>query len=390
MITLKTGAIGSGKTLSAVSEIAKLQDRWKKHENEWREVYAFGVRDLALPHKPLQSYPVGGKPGDPIEFDDLGQPKTDVIPQWETVAPGSIVIVDECHRLFPSSGPGRPPAHIAWLDMSRQAGIDLILITQHPRKIHVYARTSVNKHQHYRRAFGGARSIVYEWDECAQTLNYKSATTGLFNYPKDSFKFYKSAEEHTKIKFAVPGWLAIPVAGIVLGIFAIPSAYSALKGAATGEGIGSSAKLTEAGKGEPESVSAANPPASGSVPDQPASNPGLPQLAGCIEGPNGGFCLDVNGKRVDVPPDVLKFNARNLGGFVRYAMTPTQPATLRPGDHVKQDDAPALAGFGESSTSPRRDVVRPLTGGLYSSGGAPAHASDRDGAVLADIKAGRL
>lgn len=383
MITLKTGVIGAGKTLSAVAEIAKLQARWEKHENEWREVFAFGVRDLALPHKPLQAYPVGGKPGDPIPYDELGQPTCDIVPMWETVPPGSIVIIDEAHRAFPPAGSGRPASHIAWLDMSRQAGIDIILITQHPRKLHIYARTSVNKHQHYRRAFGGSRSIVYEWDECSLTLSYKTATKGLFNYPADAYKYYKSAQEHTKISFAVPAWVVVPIAGILIGIVALPKAYSALSGAATGKGI------TEAAPASP-SASSVSSPATAKAPESvedAASSP--PKLAGCIQGPRGGFCLDVNGQRVDMPPDVLAWNTRNLGGFVPYDMSKTSGS-------VRAADVPASApvfvsagGFAESSIVPRRDVVRPLTGGLYSGGAASQESADSaDGRMLAAMRGG--
>lgn len=319
MITLKTGTIGSGKTLSAVSEIAALQKRWEKNPSEWREVFAFGVRDLALPHRSLPAYPAGGKPGDPIEYDDLGQPRTDCIPQWDQVPAGAIVIIDECHRMFPSMGPGRPPSHIAWLDMSRQAGIDLILITQHPRKLHTYARTSVNKHQHYRRLMGGKRSMVYEWDETSTALNYRSATTRLFNYPSEAFKWYKSADEHTKLKFAVPAWVAVPIGAIVLGVFALPSAYSALMGAATGKGIGSTADAVQPS----ESASAPAVAAASPEPETPATEP--PRIVGCIDGPRGAFCLDSQGQRVDMPPDVVAWNARNMGGLIRYDMGNSAP-----------------------------------------------------------------
>jgi len=389
MITLKTGAIGSGKTLSAVTEIARLQERWQNHENEWREVYAFGVRDLALPHKELQVYPAGGKPGDVIEFDDLGQPKTDVIPIWETVAPGSIVVVDECHKLFPSSGPGRPAPHIAWLDMSRQAGIDLILISQHPRKLHVYARTSVNKHQHYRRAFGGSRSIVYEWDECSQTLSYKTAVTRLFNYPKDSFKFYKSAEEHTKISFAFPAWAFVPIAGIVLGIVAGPKAYHAFSGAATGKGLsdGAGDKQQAISVSAPAAPPAVSPSSPGTVQAQSQSL----KIVGCIDAKPRGFCIDSQGRKVEMAPDVIAWNSRNIGGFVSYDLSGQAPGVPAARPASQAVPSAGLSGFAESSVHQRPNPVRSLTGGLGSLGGAPSQASsDVDGAVLADMRGGRI
>lgn len=388
MITLKTGVIGSGKTLSAVTEVAQLQARWAKHETEWREVFAFGIRDLALPHKVLQAYPVGGKPGDPVEFDDLGQPKTDVIPMWGTVPAGALVLVDEAHRMFPTSGVGKPAPHVSWLDMSRQAGIDLVLMTQHPRKLHVYARTSVNKHQHYRRAFGGSTAVVYEWDECSLTLQYKSATTRVWRYPKDSFKFYKSADEHTKLSFALPLWVIIPIAGLVAGAVAAPYAFDVLKGVSGGQGIAASpAGLSDVAS----SVAVSNGRAP--LPDEAASQ--AQRIAGCIDGPDGGFCLDSQGKRVDMPPDVVKWNSRNLGGFVTYDMSPSSRSSGAP--PVLSTSPPvapvaAVAGFSNAGKSYERpNPVRPLTGGLVHGVGTPATASaDQDGAVLSDMKHGRL
>lgn len=386
MITLKTGAIGAAKTLSAVAELAAMQKRWEKHEHEWRPVYVFGVRDLALPHEVLPAYPAGGQPGDPVEFDERGQPKTNVVIEWDRVPPGSLVIIDEAHRAFPVDGVGRAPApHVAFLDMSRQAGLDIIMITQHPRKLHLYARTSVNKHQHYRRILSFSSSVVYTWDECSQQLRYKDAiTTERWAWPKKSFQWYKSSDEVTKVSFKPPAWALVPVAGIVLGVIFAPQAFAVLKGAATGQGVSSSDK--EGPKPEPTSGSAAKAgPFPSSSASSPAPEPAPIQLAGCITGPRGGYCIDRQGGRVDLPPDVVAWNARNIGGLVRGGVSsganvlPPVPAS-KP-THDEHADAVSVGSY-----SPRNPVRPGLSGGLSAIGGAAESAPDLDGAVLAAMK----
>lgn len=382
MITLKTGAIGAAKTLSAVAELAAMQKRWEKHEDEWRPVYAFGVRGLALPHEVLPAYPVGGKPGDVIEFDERGQPRTNIVIDWDRVPPGSLVIIDEAHKAFPVDGVGKAPApHIAFLDMSRQAGLDIIMITQHPRKLHLYARTSVNKHQHYRRILSFSSSIVYTWDECSQQLRYKDAiTTERWAWPKKSFGWYKSSDEVTKVAFKPPAWALVPVAGIVLGAAVGPTAYGKLKGAATGEGI----STAQAGP-KPEAVSGSAPQAGpvASAPSQP-EQPRL-ELAGCITGPRGGYCIDKQGGRVDMPPDVVAWNARNIGGLVRGSFAPSgQPLPTPQASNLKREEPGEAVSFG--SYTPRNPVRPGLSGGLSAIGGGAESSPDVDGAVLVSMR----
>ena len=45
MIELNTGVPGSGKTLSMVQRLSKLQARWEEHPDEARPVFVLGVPD---------------------------------------------------------------------------------------------------------------------------------------------------------------------------------------------------------------------------------------------------------------------------------------------------------------------------------------------------------
>lgn len=370
MIELRTGVIGSGKTLHAVAELAALQKTWAKDKEKWRPVYTFGVRNLALEHMELPAYPAGGKPGDPVEFDALGQPKTEVIPQWDKVEPGSLVIIDECHRMFaPGASGSKPPPHVAFLDMSRQAGIDVWLITQHPRKLHLYARSAVNRHLNFRRVGSGNRAVVYEYDTCNETLNPKQAiTTRLFNYPRQAFRWYTSADAHTKLKFGLPAWLIVPVVGILAGLYFVPTAGGTLFDAMRGRGLGQQKQETAAGAGGAGTAASGSAPAG---PADPAASPGvasgasapsdqMPAIVGCIDGPRGGYCVDSTGRRVDLPRDVVAYNARHYGGLIPLRLSGQSGVVVSGGAHVV-DPAP-------DQQPGQRQVEQPV-GGLSSADG---------------------
>ncbi|OFA02620.1 zonular occludens toxin domain-containing protein [Duganella sp. HH101] len=234
MIDLNTGVPGSGKTLSMVEKLAALVDRWAAHPEEARPIFVSGVPDLALPHAimPLKSVQVA-KAGAPM-----------LVPDWDEMPDGSLVIIDEAQGCFPPrSSASIAPAHVAWLNTHRHRGFDIWITTQHPKLIDGSVRALVGKHQHYRRLFGGQRAMVYEWDACSDSLaGMATAVTRYWSYPKKAFKWYKSAEIHTKQKFALPKWLlAFPI-GIALAVVAVPRAYTTLSQGMAGKGLGASQK----------------------------------------------------------------------------------------------------------------------------------------------------
>lgn len=171
MITLITGLPGAGKTLYALNYAKNLS------EKENRPVYYSGIADLKLPW---------------LELDN-GE-------EWHQVAPGSIVVIDECQRVFRPRGNGAVvPVHVSKLETHRHDGIDLIVITQHPMLADSNLRRLVGRHFHVVRAFGTKKATVHEWQE-VKTECDKSRTGSIrhdFFYPKDAFDWYKSAEVHT-------------------------------------------------------------------------------------------------------------------------------------------------------------------------------------------------
>lgn len=220
MIELITGIPGSGKTLSKVQELAKLQKRWESHPDEARPVFVLGIPDLALPHAtvPLKS----------VQADKAGTVR--LVPDWSEMPDGSLVIIDECQGVFPPrSSQSTPPEHVAWLNTHRHRGFDLWITTQQPKLIDSSVRALVGRHKHFRRVFGMQRSVVYEWDACSDSLaGMNNAVKTYWPFPSGAFKWYKSAEIHTKQKFKMPLWLGILPLGIIMCVYFFPKAYSAI------------------------------------------------------------------------------------------------------------------------------------------------------------------
>lgn len=188
MITLITGQPGAGKTLYALNYV---KDRAEK---EGREVFYSGIDDLKLPWKEL----------------DKGE-------DWHKVPSGSIVVIDECQRVFRPRGNGASvPEHVEKLETHRHDGIDLVLVTQHPMLADTNVRRLVGQHFHVVRAFGTKKATVHEWGE-VKTECDKSRGDSIrhdFIYPSQSFAWYKSAELHThkaRIPARVYFLFALPV-----------------------------------------------------------------------------------------------------------------------------------------------------------------------------------
>lgn len=300
MIELRTGVPGSGKTLSMVEELSKLFVRWGKHPEEARPVFVHNIKNLALPHAAM-----------PVQEITAGARKQ-LVPDWDAMPDGSLVLIDECQDVFPPrSSQSVAPPHVAWLNTHRHKGFDIWLTTQQPKLIDFAVRALVGKHQYFRRLFGGQRSAVYEWDACSDNHSgLKEAVTTIYGFPKHAYKFYKSAEIHTKQKFKLPRWLLIPLAGLVLSAFAVPRAYNTLKGAIGGKGIAVQAATAQTGSNAgnaaiaPIASAASAPVLSDS--SSGALSRGEPVFAGCIAAGQRCSCFDTSGKRYDQDGDMCE------------------------------------------------------------------------------------
>ena len=188
MITLITGAPGTGKTNALVSMLGDL--------GKDRALYVFGIPELKIPHQ------------------DLVDPTT-----WpDTVPDGSVIILDEVQNVWRPRGPGQKvPDHVAKLETHRHRGLDFYIITQGPNLVDSNVRALVGRHVHLR-DLGILGRWWYEWPECADNCR-----TGWKNAPiKKRYRLdkavqsqYKSASIHVKPIRSVPWMLAVMVLALL-------------------------------------------------------------------------------------------------------------------------------------------------------------------------------
>lgn len=327
MIDLHTGIPGSGKTLSMVEELAKLQKRWEKFPDEARPIFVHNIKDLALPHAvmPLISVQVH-RGGESV-----------LVPDWDLMPDGSLAIIDEAQNLFPPrSSQSAMPAHVAWLNTHRHKGFDIWFTTQHPKLIDSSVRALVGRHKHFRRLFGGRRAVVYEWDACSDSLGgMKTAVKTYYPYPKKVFEWYKSAEIHTKQRFKLPLWLGIPFIAVAIGVFAVPSAYSTLSSGMAGKGLGKD-KASDIKPQSPKmnTTQATSGAAGAFAPQQaapvaktePSSVPEV-KYVGCISSKDKCSCVKSTGEVVINPPQ-CKESSQSFGGLVSVTVQPSSTNSL--------------------------------------------------------------
>lgn len=192
MIRLITGLPGAGKSLRAVQVV---------HEflAAGRAVYVDGIDGLQ---------PFGWEPCDASNWQDLPD--------------GSVVVVDEAQKVWPTRRSGDVPPVIAALSEHRHRGFDFVLVTQHPTMLDAYVRKLVGEHEHVVRQFGMQASRIIRWTEAQddpQSLTTRQrGTDALWKYPRSLFGLYKSATLHTvkrKLPFRV---LAMPVLALAIAL----------------------------------------------------------------------------------------------------------------------------------------------------------------------------
>lgn len=192
MITLITGMPGAGKTLLLVDEF--LREAGQKG----RPIIADGIPDLIVSHEPAPEVSAWTQHVDDPASQD-GKKLLFTFPQ------GSLVVIDECQRVFRPRAAGRAvPPEVAAFETHRHQGLDFILITQHPTLLDSNVRRLVGRHLHIRDV-GILGRKVYEWPEATDTEKFRSAPVQRsWSLPKDSFKLYKSSSLHIKPKRGLP------------------------------------------------------------------------------------------------------------------------------------------------------------------------------------------
>ena len=113
MISLITGLPGSGKTNLLVHELMTRDDLKN------RPLFVDGIPELKIPTMEI--------------------PEGEDMTTWHKWAPtGAILVIDEAQRIFrPRPAGAKVPDYIQELETHRHKGIDIFVITQHPRLIDV-------------------------------------------------------------------------------------------------------------------------------------------------------------------------------------------------------------------------------------------------------------
>lgn len=211
MIYLITGLPGNGKTLYTLWHV---RDRAKK---ENRQVYVSGIPDLAI-----------------TEWNQIDEAQAR---DWHTLPDGAIIVIDEAQRIFrPRAGRGDPPAHVSMLETHRHKGYDIYLITQHPSLIDQNVRRLSGTHRHIQRTFGMQRATIHEWGEVHMDceLRRTDSSKTIWNYPKDVYSLYKSAELHThKVQLPKQVWYLVGLLSVL--IFCVAYVYTRTQARMNGE-----------------------------------------------------------------------------------------------------------------------------------------------------------
>lgn len=377
-ITLLTGAIGSGKTLLAISKV-----------NEW------------FPGRPVYTNITGCVvPGWKIQED---------FERWYELEENAVIVVDECQDHFPVRDGKTPvPEKCKRFERTRKRGHNVVLITQRPRQMDIHVRELVTKHYHLQRNFGLESSAVLEWERLGDPDDETSkgvALKWMFGFPKENYQLYKSAALHTSRRRIPKKLYLIPVALVVVvgcvwwllhslqGIRAspVPGKSAGVAGTVRPAGAGSS----KAGPvSRVEYVEARLP----RIPDVPHSAPVydalatpvyIPLVAACVSSRESGCKCYTQQATIIVVSDAYCRHFVAFGAFVPFSESVQGPARheavtdrgrdrrrkqddeLPPGGAVVLDDMvtgtlklsppkPAVPDGGGPSTNPRiNPAVRP-------------------------------
>ncbi|UOO89234.1 zonular occludens toxin domain-containing protein [Vitreoscilla massiliensis] len=236
MIILITGNMGTGKTSYVIDAIANNKDKlgqmparidgkeeWKypdyNYENESDEddETAAKASDYEWIKRPYYISHIDGLKVTKLGASRVSHETMSSAPLAELFPDGSLIVVDECHYVYPVRSSARAvPEYVSKLTELRHQGHTLIIMTQHPANIDIYVRNLVSRHIHVARKQATTR--LYEWNECMVNLSKQSladATQRLYKPPKNAFKYYKSSSIHIKHKRRVSPVIYVLMVGIL-------------------------------------------------------------------------------------------------------------------------------------------------------------------------------
>ncbi|MCH8180600.1 MAG: hypothetical protein IIA02_12580 [Proteobacteria bacterium] len=404
-IELITGTPGAGKTTYAVAERVATEcvrelvmDDGSKYT---RRVLTAGVRGLILDHERLPHKLTGDKVTDQ-EVDFWNQMETGDSPVFQRLAgadpvdrvvdpataesrdlrplvqnwwlwckPGDLIVVDEAQFLAPRGSLGRkPPYWIQCLEIHRHYGVDFLIITQHPQLIDTTIRNLVGLHRHVRSVMGSALCMTYTWDHASNPERTQLGNKKPWMRRAKHYRLFHSAVAHVAPPTSGRG--GVLAALLLLVCFGVGIKMFFRKFDPPASDVASVAASAP--------IAASAPLAVASAPDKP------PRIVGCIDGAGGGYCIDSQGGRVDMPAQVVAWNARNVGGFIKHDMASDPRGSSVPAAPSKVDPEPMGGVGGFADPVGRPNPVRPPSGGLFTPGGPSLPGDSHDGAVLAGMR----
>ncbi len=345
MLTLITGTPGAGKTLYAVSELAR--------KVPGSTIEADGV---AVPRRLLSNIK-----DLLVEHEHIN---ADALQTWhEWAKPGDVILYDEVQEVWRPRALGKevPPA-IAALETHRHKGVDIVLVTQHPMLLDSNIRRLVNQHLHVRRIASGF-SMVYEWDHCSNIPTFKpSLQSKVWRYPKDVFSLYKSAQLHTKPVTKIPRIAYLGIVAVIGLAFAGHYAYGRVTARFNEPDLVNAKPLPVARPGQHAPGQQTSEPGTQTPPGQmaeapPAGAPVTVTYMGCIASATRCKCWDASGVLALLPQPICMEQIRSVGNLVAPNGGVSAPATPLPPAARSPDVSPEAA-------APAMPSVVPFTGAV--------------------------
>lgn len=362
MIDLITGLPGNAKTLYTIGYVKA----WSERES--RPVYYSGIPELTLPWTQIEPE------------------------KWAECPKGSIVVIDECQRIFRNRSLGtQPPKYVSDLETHRHLGIDLVFITQHPMLVDPAIRRLTGKHRHLVRIWGMAASTVHEWpavrDNCDKPASRKDSDKRKFVFDKSIYKLYKSSEQHTgKVSVPLRAKLLI-LAPILIGLAGwyvyhymqkkihpeaeLPSS-AVVAGALPPGAVVSNGRQVLDPVADAKNYLFQNTPRIVGLPqtapkyDDLTKPTSVPVPAACIERQSGCKCYTQQGTRLDVGDQICKDIVHN-GYFQEFDPDGRRNEDARVVERSEQPQAPSVV-VSDASASPA-----PIAAPLPSASVEPQH-----------------
>jgi hypothetical protein len=203
MITLITGLPGSFKTSWMMQRLRSLCQ-----SEEIRPIFCVNVSGLKIDHPSLNGR---------VQL-------LESIDKWDTCPDGSIILVDELQRFWPSTTASNTPSAVLALDTHRHRGFDFFCVTQNPKLLSSKFRYFVEEHRHFMRPFGKSSANVFIF-QTVEDDPVSAARLKNGNHIQESYKpakgvhdLYISATVHT-VKFRPPHKLIFALIAIPFLLF---------------------------------------------------------------------------------------------------------------------------------------------------------------------------